>query len=565
MPTSNRAANFSSYSVLLGGALVRSPHLDLSRTLTRQLTHLTLASIVLGGALAAAQDVLTYHNNNARTGSDAKEIILAPSNVNVNTFGRLFTITVDGKVDAQPLYLSAVNISGTAHNILIVASEHGSVYGFDADSGSSLWQITTLQSGETTSDDRGCNQIEPEIGITATPVIYRPSGSNGIIFVVAMSKDSGGNYHQRLHALDAASGSELHSGPVEISAQYPGTGDNSSGGYVIFDPAQYKERSGLILLGGTVYLAWASHCDIRPYTGWIMGYNSSTLAQKTVLNVTPNGNEGAFWGSGAGLASDGVNLFVLDANGYFDTTLTSGGFPSSGDYGNSALKITTNGGLKIADYWEMYNQQSENDGDVDLGSGGALVLPSVKDSSNNSWQLLASAGKDGNLYLVDRANMGKFSSTANNIYQEIDNVLPGGMWAMPAYLNGKLYYGPVGQPLLAFQFKNAKLQSTPVAKTATSFAFPGTTPSISSNSAKNAIVWAAENSDPAVLHAYNPTNLQELYNSNQAANNRDQFGTGNKYITPTIANGKVYVGTTTGVGAFGLLSSKVESKIGGKK
>ncbi len=214
----------------------------------------------------------------------------------------------------------------------------------------------------------------------------------------------------------------------------------------------------------------------------------------------------------------------------------------------------------------MFNQQQENDGDVDLGSGGALVLPAMKDSSNTTWQLLASAGKDGNLYLVDRNNMGKFSTTTNNIYQEIDGVLPGGMWAMPAYFGGKLFYGPVGQPLLAFQFKSARLSTTPVAKTVTNFVFPGTTPSISSNNGTNGIVWAAENTDPAVLHAYRASNLQELYNSNQAANNRDHFGTGNKFIVPTIANGKVYVGTTNGVGVFGLLPPKVaQNETGGSK
>jgi hypothetical protein len=278
------------------------------------------------------------------------------------------------------------------------------------------------------------------------------------------------------------------------------------------------------------------------------------------LNVTPNGNEGAFWGSGAGLATDGASLYVLDANGYFDTTLNSGGFPNAGDFGNSVLKITTTGGLKVADYFEMFNQQQENNSDVDLGSGGALVLPAMKDSSNTTWQLLAGAGKDGNLYLVNRGNMGKFSTTTNNIYQELDGSLPGGMWGMPAYSGGRLYFGPVGQPILAFQFKNAKLATAPVARSANSFAYPGTTPSISSNNGTNGIVWAAENTDPAVLHAYRASNLQELYNSNQAANSRDHFGTGNKFIVPTIANGKVYVGTTNGVGVFGLLPSQIAAK-----
>jgi hypothetical protein len=372
-----------------------------------------------------------------------------------------------------------------------------------------------------------------------------------------MSKDSAGNYHQRLHALDAATGNELYNGPVEIQAKYPGNGDNSSGGYVIFDPGQYKERSGLLLLGGRVYLAWASHCDIRPYTGWILGYSASTLAQKSVLNVTPNGNEGAIWGSGAGLASDGSgNIYFLDGNGTFDTKLNSNGFPSNGDFGNGFLKLSTTGGLAVADYFEMHDQDIENLYDIDLGSGGALVLPAMKDSSGTTWQLIAGAGKDSNLYLVNRNSMGKFNPNSNNIYQELPGVLPGGMWAMPAFYNGKLYFGPVGQPILAFQFKNAKLLTSVVAQTTNSFVYPGATPSISANNGRNAIVWAAENTNPAVLHAYDAQTLHELYNTNQAANGRDHFGNGNKFITPTIANGKVYVGTTTGVGVFGVLPHK---------
>jgi len=508
--------------------------------------------LVFLAASLYSQDVLTYHNNNARTGLNNKETILTPANVNSSTFGKLFIVPADGLVDTQPLILTAVSISGVTHNLLIIATEHGTVYAYDADTGASLWHVSTLKSGETTSDNRGCSQVTPEIGITSTPVILRPSTGNPVIYVVAMSKDSSGNYHQRLHALDATSGAELHGGPVDIQAKYPGNGDNSSGGFVIFDPGQYKERAGLLLIGNTLYLAWASHCDIRPYTGWIMGYNATTLAQTTVLNVTPNGNEGAIWGSGAGMAADATGIFLLDANGVFDTTLNSSGFPNNGDYGNAFLHLTTKGGLAVADYFEMDNENQENNSDTDLGSGGTLLV-SQRDSAGVTHQLAVGAGKDSNLYVVDRTNMGKFNSGSNNVYQQLSGALPGGIWAMPAAFGGRIYYGPVGSPILAFQFKNAKLLTGPVAHTTNAFGYPGATPSVSANAGKNAIVWATENSNPAVLHAYNPTTLTELYNSNQAANSRDHFGAGNKYITPTIANGKVYVGTTTGVGAFGLL------------
>ena len=500
-----------------------------------------------------SQDVLTYHNNNSRTGFDSHETTLTLSNVNSASFGKLFTVPADGLVDAEPLYVSAVSISGVTHNLLIVASEHDSVYAYDADTGSLLWHVRTLKSGETTSDNRGCSQVTPEIGITSTPVIVRRKTGNPVIYVVAMSKDSSGNYHQRLHALDAGSGAELANGPVDISAQYPGTGDNNSGGFVIFDPAQYKERAGLLLIGHTVYLAWASHCDIRPYTGWIMAYNTTTLAQTSVLNVTPNGNEGAIWGAGAGMAADGSgNIFLLDANGDFDTTMNSGGFPANGDYGNAFLKLTTTSGLAVSDYFQMENQSSENGSDTDLGSGGTLLV-SPKDTVGTVHQLAVGAGKDNNLYVVDRTNLGKFNSSRNAIYQQLIGALPGGIFSTPAAYNLRIYYGPVGSPILAFQFKNAKLLAKPVASTPNPFGYPGATPSISANANTNGIVWATENTNPAVLHAYNATSLQELYNTNQATNSRDHFGAGNKYITPTIANGKVFVGTTNGVGVFGLL------------
>jgi hypothetical protein len=517
------------------------------------------AFLTAGLSSAVSQNVLTYHNNNARTGLNSSETTLNLSNVNSTTFGKLFTLTVDGLVDGEPLYLSAVPISGSGtHNLLIVVTENDSVYAFDADSGAQIWHISTLENGETPSDDRGCSQVEPVIGITSTPVISRPAGSNGVIYTVAMSKNSSGDYFQRLHALDATTGNELYKGPVTITAKYPGTGDNSSGGYVIFDPAQYKERSGLLQVGNTIYLTWASHCDIRPYTGWVMAYNATTLAQKTVINVTPNGNEGAIWGAGAGLTADNLgNIFFLDANGVFDTSLNSSGFPSSGDYGNAFIRLTEKG-LAVADYFEMYNGVQESDSDTDLGSGGALLLPAMKDSSGTTWDLAAGAGKDSNLYVVNRNSMGKFNSSSNGNYQELSGALPGGIWSMPAFYDGRLYFGPVGQPILEFQFKDAKLLPSPVAKTSTTFGYPGATPSISSDKGANGILWATENTDPAVMHAYNANTLVELYNTSQAPNGRDQFGAGNKFIIPMIVNGKVYVGTTTGVGVFGLLSGSAE-------
>jgi len=500
-----------------------------------------------------ANDVLTYHNDNARTGQMLNETILTPANVNTASFGLLHVLSVDGKVDAQPLYVSNVG----NQNLLVVATEHGTVYGFDADQGNVVWQKSMLLPGETASDDHGCSQVTPEIGVTATPVIDRNAGPHGTVYVVAMSKDGSGNYFQRLHALDLSSGNEEFSGPKTIAATFPGTGDNSSGGQVVFDPGQYKERPGLLLLNGVIYTAWSSHCDIRLYTGWLIGYDQSTLAQTSILNVTPNGNEGSFWNSGAGPAADaGGNIIALAANGSFDTALNAQGFPSQGNFGNSFLKIsTTNRQLAVADYFTPFNVAAENSSDEDLGAGGALVLPDLKDSSAATRHLAVGAGKDAHIYVADRDNMGKFSPSNNNqVYQDVNGALGGPVFSMPGYFNGVLYYGAVSDKLKAFPITNARVAGSPSSQSAISFLFPGTTPSISANGSAGGIVWAAENSNPAVLHAYDASNLaNELYNSNQAANGRDHFGAGNKFITPTIAHGKVYVGTTNGVGVFGLL------------
>lgn len=502
-------------------------------------------------------NVTTYHYDTARTGQNLSETILTPSNVNSSSFGKLFVISVDGRVDAQPLYLTQVSIpnKGT-HNVVYVETEHASVYGFDADSGTLLWQVSMLAAGETTSDDHGCGQITPEIGITSTPVIDPKAGPHGTIYVVAMSKDGAGNYHQRLHALDVTTGAEEFGGPQNIQASFQGTGDNSAGGNVVFAPGQYAERAGLLLLNGVVYTGWTSHCDIRPYTGWIMGFDQSTLSRVSLLNVTPNGNEGSVWMSGAGLAADtSGNVFVLDANGTFDTTLDANGFPSQGDFGNAFLKISTaNNGLAVADYFEMFNQGAENGSDEDLGSGGALVLPDLTDSLGHTRHLAVGAGKDSNIYVVDRDAMGKFSPRQNNIYQELQGALSGSVFSMPAYFNNTVYYGAVGDNIKAFAISNARLANAPASQTGNTFGYPGATPSISANGTTNAILWAAENGSSAVLHAYDATNLShELYNSNQAPGGRDQFGAGNKFITPMITNGKVYVGTTNAVGVFGLL------------
>jgi hypothetical protein len=499
-------------------------------------------------------DMTTYHNDIARTGQNLTETKLTQANVNSQTFGLLRNLMVDGKVDAEPLYLSQLAVAGANHNVVFISTEHDSVYAFDSDTGVQLWKVSLLGSGETTSDDRGCGQVSPEIGITSTPVIDRTAGAHGILYAVAMSKN-GSTYFQRLHALDVTTGTELLGGPVTVQATYPGNGANSSGGQVIFDPAQYKERAALLLLNGVVYTSWASHCDFSPYTAWIMGYNQTSLAQTSVLNLTPNGSEGSIWQSGGGLAADPQgNIYALMANGTFDTALNTNGFPSQQDYGNAFVKVSTTGGtLKVADYFDMSNTVSESNGDVDLGSGGPMVLPDLSFGTANALHLAVGAGKDGNLYVVDRNNMGKFNPNSNNVYQELPGALPNGVFGVPAYFNGTVYYCDVNSTLKSFAVTGGKLATAPV-ETAASFTYPGVLPSVSANGSTNGIVWAIENSVTAVLHAYAADDLtHELYNSNQASGGRDHFGSGNKFITPMIADGKVFAATTNSVAVFGLL------------
>jgi len=499
-------------------------------------------------------DVTTYHNDVARTGQNTTETKLMPANVNSTTFGLLRNLAVDGRVDAEPLYLSQLTVGSSAHNVVFIATEHDSVYAFDSDTGAQLWKVSLLGSGETTSDDLGCGQVTPEIGVTSTPVIDRAAGAHGILYTVAMSKN-GSNYFQRLHALDITTGAELEGGPVAIQATYPGTGANSSGGQVVFDPKQYKERAALLLLNGVIYTSWASHCDFNPYTAWIMGYNQSTLAQTSVLNLTPNGNEGSIWQSGGGLAADPQgNIYALIANGTFETSLDANGFPNKQDYGNAFVKVSTTGSnLKLADYFNMSNTVNESGQDADLGSAGPMVLPDLSYGTANTLNLAVGAGKDGNLYVVNRNNMGKFNATSNNVYQELQGAVPNGVFGVPAYFNNTVYYCDVNATLKSFSITNGKLSSTPV-QTGASFTYPGVLPSVSANGTSNGIVWAIENTGTAVLHAYAANDLrQELYNSNQASNNRDHFGSGNKFITPMIADGKVFAATTNSVAVFGLL------------
>jgi hypothetical protein len=544
---------------------------------------------VLAGLTSLRGDVLTYHNDNSRSGLNESEIILTTSNVNTATFGLLHNLLVNGRVYAQPLYVvsQAIYVGGVyqgRHNALYVGTDHDALYCFDADSGTQLWETLLLEPGEIPSDRISCGDYGTAIGVLATPVIDRARGPYGQIYIVTMSKTAAAPqvYHQRLWAIDLASGQSIHAQSTDITATYPGNGVNNDGhGNIVFDPKQYSERSALLLLGNTIYTTWASHCDVAPYSGWVIGYDKNTLAQTLVWNSNPNGlpvstvlpdgSGGAFWNAGGGPAADSQgNIYDLNGNGPFDQNLNSLGFPSNGDFGDTFLKWSTTPTFAVADYFAPYNQQTLANADVDLGSGCPLLLPDMIDASGKARHLAAGAGKDGNIYLVDRDNLGKINlaSMGNpNVYQELAGVLPIPFRGCPAYYNGSLYYGPQGQSLKQFTFTAARLNSAPGSQTATVFKYPGTSPSISANGHSKGIVWAYENTNfnsttaQAILHAYKAYDLsQELYNSNQNAT-RDTFGVNNKFITPTVFDGKVYAGTQNSVGVFGLLAPKAASDV----
>ena len=500
------------------------------------------------GSTTAGTDVLTYHYDRMRTGQNLTETVLTPTNVTSSTFGLLRTLPADDAVDATPLIATNISIAGSTHTVVYLATENDSVYAYDADTGAALLQVSLLGSGETPSDTRSCDQVQPAIGITSTPVIDRAQGANGTIFVVAMSKDSNGTYHQRLHALDLTTLADRFAA-VDIQA-------TASGGTLTFAPGNYKERGALLALGGQIYTVWASHCDFDPYNGWIIAYNEATLTQSAVLNYTPNGSQGAIWNVG-GLAADSAGaIYAMAGNGTFDTTLTAAGFPSQADYGNSVMKLTAGASsLAVADYWTASNTVSESAADTDLGSGSPLLLPDQTDASGTVRHLFVGAGKDGNVLLLDRDALGKFNSSASTAYQRVTSLLPGGLYSAFAYFNGSVYVADVGGTLKAFALSAALLPASPSSQSTATFAYPGSSPSVSANGTSNAIVWAitSNGGSAAILHAYNPANLQqEYYNSTQAAGNRDAFGNGQKYITPVVANGKVFVGTPNGVAVFGL-------------
>ena len=504
----------------------------------------------------------TYHNDNLRTGQNNSEMVLTTSNVNHNQFGKLFSYSLDGIAFASPLYVESVNIPGQGfHNVVYVATEHDSLYAFDADGLSNLplWHVSFLSANVTTipcGDTGECGDIPVEIGITGTPVIDSTSGT---LYVVVDTKENGSNYFQRLHALDITTGAEKFGGPVVISGSVAGTGDGSVGGRVAFNPLTECQRSGLLLNNGVVYIAFGSHGDNPPYHGWVVGYNATTLQQTMIYNVTPNGSDGGIWQGGGGLATDTTgDIFYTTSNGTFDAN--SGG----SDYGDSVQKLSPAG--SVVDYFTPHDQQNMSVNNLDLGAGGPVLL--VDQPGGPHPHELISAGKSGTIYVVNRDNMGHYNpNNDSQIIQSLPGVLPNGdaeigNFSTPVYFNGYIYYGAVNDSLKAFQLTNGLLSTAPTSESAAIFPIRGASFAISSNGSSNGILWALQNNGqapdndigaPGVLFAYDANNLtNELYDTTQAGS-RDTLDLAAKFSIPLVANGKVFVAGQSQLTVLGLL------------
>jgi len=496
-----------------------------------------------------------HHNDLGSTGQNLNETVLTPTNVNQTLFGKLFSYPLDGAAYAQPLYVSNVQIFGGTHNVVYVATEHDSVYAFDADGGATapFWSVnfTNASAGITTVPytdlGGGLGPIVPEVGITGTPVIGPKSGT---LFVVAMTKENG-SYVHKLHALDITNGKERSGSPVVIQASVAGTGSGSSGGQIAFQSLYQLQRAGLLLLNGTVYIAFASFDDKGPYHGWILGYDASSLKQVTVWNDTPNGQKGGIWLSGASLSADSAgNIFAIAGNGTFDA---NNGGP---DYGDSFLKLTPNGGtLSVSDYFTPFDQQNLAANDIDVGSAGFTLLP---DQPGAVTHMGVSAGKSGKIYLLNRDNLGKFQSGSDSqIVQSIPTALGSAAndndYSTATHWQGNIYFIGNGDVVKQFQLTNGQLSTTPVAQGSQQYGYPGGNMSISANGGSGGILWTIEAGGINILHAYDATDVSnELYNSNQAGA-RDKFGAAARFTVPTVINGKVYVAGKTELAAFGLL------------
>lgn len=539
------------------------PYAGFRRSISSRKLLPLLTLLICAFSLKAQVNVVTYQYDNTRVGANLQEKTLTPRTISSTRFGRLFRQPVDGTIYGQPLYLAKVKIKGKhLHNVVYIATEHDSVYAFDADDdrgedANPLWHVSFIDpdKGITSVPSRDylrCPAIVPEVGVTSTSVIDIATGT---LYVESMTKESDGNtasYVHHLHALDVKTGKERPGSPVKIEATVAGTGDGSD--KVVFTPKNQRQRPGLLLLNGVVYTAWSQQCQgLDPYHGWLIGYDSKTLRQVSVFNNTPNGAEASFWNSGAAPAADNNGtIFLAAGNGSFD--YNTGG----GNLGQSYIRLSTQHGLKFEDYFAPFDVVHMNRHDIDLGSSGIILLPDDMGSALHP-HLLVGAAKDGRIYLIDRDHMGGHHSDSDSqVVQSFTGAITQFVYlGKPAYFNGSVYFCGTGNSLKQFPISEGKLETSPRSQTTAQFEFPGCVPTISANGKADAILWLMESK--GVLRAYDPSNLSnELYDSNQVAT-RDALGAYVKFSVPIVANGKVYAGTQDALVAYGLLPQAMAS------
>ena len=540
-------------------------------------THTVVASSVAAptqtaSATVAVTDltgVYTYHNDLARDGANTHEFALTPANVNTSSFGKLTSCAVDGVINGQPLWVANLTVNGAKHNVVFVTTQHDSLYAFDADAVpcQQLWTVSLIdaahgaQAGETTVAYTliGASEgaVAPEVGITSTPVV---DPTAGLLYVVSMSVNSAHSaYYQRLHAINLTTGAEKTGSPATIAGTYP----TAAGGTVSFDPHQHLQRAGLALVNGVVYVAFASQEDAGTWYGWMMGYQYSgtSLTQTAVFNAAPNAREAGIWMSGGAPAADANNLYVVTGNGGFN--------PPSNDYGDSLLQLTPS--LTVSQWFTPTNQLNDNQLDQDFGAGGAALLADLPAGSPVT-HLLICGGKDGSIYVLNRDLLGGYDDV--HAVQKIVNT-GSQIFATGAFWNNTFYLGEFTAPLKSYQLNASIPQFNLASSTSHQFAFPGSTPSVSAAGAQNGILWALDTSQyctsqspgcgPTVLYAYDATNVAtELWNSSKVPT--DAAGFAVKFAVPTIANGKVYVGTRgNNKGVLGATSVAGELDIYGLK
>src|SRR5271156_6437444 len=558
-------------------ASMRNSNFFASRTLYSAI-RVSLAVICLSVCALSAPaqtSILTQHYDNGRTGQNTNETILTPTNVNSTTFGKLFSLSVDGYVYAQPLYVPGVAVSGKGtHNVLYVATEHDSLYAFDADTGGApLWQISFIVNGGSTvpNGNVSTGDIVPEIGITGTPTI---DSTTNTLYVVSKTLE-GATYFLRLHAIDITSGAEKFGGPVVMQGSVTGTGSGFTAGTTTlpFSSQRENQRSGLLLLNGFVYVGFAAHGDNGPWHGWILGYKASNLQAAGVWCTSPNGIGSGLWASGSGLAADTSGtgrIFVSTGNGDFpvngNVVPNPAPAPSTSvDFGDSIVQLTlsSTGQITPTDYFTPYNTASLDGADTDLGSGGVIIPP---DQTGTFPHVLVEAGKQGRLYVVNRDKLTSDGShfcngcsTDPEVIQTVNAI--SGLWSMPAYWNGNMYFWGNGDHLKAFSFTNGTLSQSMTSESAETNGFPGATPVVSSSGTTNGIVWAAEtdaygSSGPAILRAYNATNVSTLLYASNLTSNPHTLGPAGKVVVPVVPNGKVYVGAQREVDVVGLLAGQ---------